>query len=157
MDTLTEEQRSERMSRVRAKNTGPERVVRRVLTAMGYRYRLQRRDLPGRPDIVLVAQRVAIFVHGCFWHRHACFNGRRLPKSRVAFWRGKLEGNARRDARNRRLIRKLGWAMLVIWECQTTKPGVVEARIRRFLARVAGGSAPGRIGTLPRAAVPVRR
>ncbi|MBI5863102.1 MAG: DNA mismatch endonuclease Vsr [Planctomycetes bacterium] len=157
MDTLTREERSERMSRVRAKNTGPERVVRRVLTAMGYRYRLQRGDLPGRPDIVLVGQRVAILVHGCFWHRHDCFNGRRLPKSRVAFWRAKLDGNARRDAKNRRLLRKLGWATLVLWECETTDTAAVEARIRRFLGRVAGGSAAGRIGTLHRAAVPVGR
>lgn len=135
MDTLSPRQRSERMSRVRSKDTGPERIVRRVLTVLGYRYRLQRRDLPGRPDIVLGRMRIVVLVHGCFWHRHACVNGRRLPKSRIAFWRGKLEANRLRDLRNRRALRRLGWSVLVIWECQTRNLPSLEKKAQRFLDR----------------------
>lgn len=141
MDTLTPQQRSERMSRVRAEDTRPERIVRRILSKMRHRYRLHRRDLPGRPDIVFASRRAVIFVHGCFWHRHACFNGRRLPKSRVVFWHDKLESNARRDARIRRRLRRLGWSVLVVWECQTKCEARLEQRLQRFLHGATGGVA----------------
>lgn len=101
----------------------------------------QARDLPGRPDIALSRQRVVIFVHGCFWHRHACFNGRRLPKSRVAFWRSKLESNKRRDVRIKRHLRTHGWSVFVIWECQIRQPTSLERRIHRFLATFSPGTA----------------
>lgn len=120
MDTLTPEARSERMSRVRGKDTGPELVVRRLLHAMGYRYRLHCRDLPGRPDLCFPSRRKVIFVHGCFWHRHdenLC-NLTRLPKSRLDFWRPKLEANRLRDTDRQAALRDLGWSILVVWECE---------------------------------------
>jgi DNA mismatch endonuclease (patch repair protein) len=106
------------MSRVRGKNTTPELVVRKLISSLGYRYRLHGRSLPGRPDIVFPSRKVAVFVHGCYWHRHTCFNGCRLPKSRLDFWRTKLEGNKARDRRNLRKLKALGWRVLVVWECQ---------------------------------------
>lgn len=133
MDTLTPEQRSERMARVRGKDTRPEMIVRRLLHGMGYRYRLHVRDLPGTPDIVFPSRGKIIFVHGCFWHRHRCKNGQRLPKSRRAFWRAKLEGNKARDARTRRKLRRLGWDVLVVWECQLKNIERLERRLRMFL------------------------
>lgn len=119
VDSLTQAERSERMSRVRGRDTGPEMVVRRLVHGMGYRYRLHRRDLPGMPDIVFPRRKKAIFVHGCFWHRHpdpGCKLAR-LPKSRLEFWAPKLEGNRRRDERNQAALRELGWGVLVVWEC----------------------------------------
>jgi DNA mismatch endonuclease (patch repair protein) len=114
--------RSAQMALVRGKDTKPEMVVRRLVHGMGYRFRLHRRDLPGKPDIVLPRFRKAIEVRGCFWHRHpdpACGRAR-IPKTRQDFWIPKLEGNALRDAENERRLRAMGWDLLVIWECQTT-------------------------------------
>lgn len=133
MDTLTPLQRSERMSRVRAKDTRPERAVRSLLHHMGYRFRLHDRALPGAPDIVLRARASVILVHGCFWHRHSCFNGKRLPKSRVRFWRAKLEANKARDARTRAELRRLGWRVLVVWECEAADPDELAKKLRTFL------------------------
>jgi DNA mismatch endonuclease (patch repair protein) len=133
MDTLSPKDRSERMARVRGRNTGPERTVRSVLFSLGYRFRLHGADLPGRPDIVLRSRRSVIFVHGCFWHRHGCPNGRRMPKSRVAFWRTKLDGNAARDKRTRARLRRDGWRVLVVWECQLRDVDELTARLRAFL------------------------
>ena len=121
------------MARVRGRNTGPERTVRSVLFSLGYRFRLHAVGLPGRPDIVLRSRRCVIFVHGCFWHRHFCRNGQRLPKSRVAFWRVKLEGNAARDKRTRAIFRREGWRVLVVWECQLRDVDKLAARLRAFL------------------------
>lgn len=133
MDTLSPRDRSERMARVRGRNTGPERTVRSVLFSLGYRFRLHVAGLPGRPDIVLRSRRCVIFVHGCFWHRHACRNGHRMPKSRVAFWRAKLEGNAERDKRTRARLRRLGWRVLVVWECQLRDVDKLASRLSAFL------------------------
>jgi len=133
MDTLTPAERSKIMSLVRSKNTRPEILVRRVVSTLGYRYRLHQRDLPGSPDLVFSRIRKIIFVHGCFWHRHACFNGRRMPKSRIEFWTTKLTGNKRRDQRTRRRLRKLGWDVLVVWECQTQQPTKLAERVHTFL------------------------
>ena len=120
MDTLTPTQRSDRMSRVKSKNTAPEIAVRRLLRSMGYGYRLHRRELPGTPDLVLSRLRTAIFVHGCFWHRHADVSCRlaRLPKSRLDFWLPKLNANRERDKARVAELTHAGWKVLVVWECQ---------------------------------------
>lgn len=135
MDTLTPTQRSQRMSLVRSSDTRPEMVVRRLVHSMGGRYRLHDRRLPGCPDLVFPGSRKIIFIHGCFWHQHSCRMGNRMPKSRVAFWRDKLQGNKRRDAQQRARLRNLGWRVLVVWECQLQpkKLPALAARLRRFL------------------------
>jgi DNA mismatch endonuclease (patch repair protein) len=133
MDTLTAAERSAIMGRVRSKNTRPEIAVRRVLHAMGYRFRLHRSDLPGKPDMVLPRRRVAVFVHGCFWHRHAGCALTRTPKSRVAFWTRKFDGNMRRDRAAKRALRCDGWRVLVIWECHVGNAARLENRIRTFM------------------------
>ena len=134
MDTLTPRQRSERMSKVRSRNTKPEMLVRRLAHEMGYRYRLHRRDLPGSPDLVFPARMKVIFVHGCFWHRHPDPTCRlaRLPKSKLDFWGPKLETNKKRDERNLALLIGLEWDTLEIWECQTKDRERLGARIRDF-------------------------
>jgi len=134
-DTLTVVERSRRMSRIRGKNTKPELVVRRLVHAMGYRYRLHRRDLPGVPDIVFIRRRKVIFVHGCFWHRHPDSDCRlaRLPKSRLDFWREKLEDNRRRDKRNEARLRAIGWGVLTVWECQIKNKTSLKIKIADFL------------------------
>jgi DNA mismatch endonuclease (patch repair protein) len=133
VDSLSPEERSERMARVRAKDTRPELFVRRLVFSLGYRYRLHARDLPGHPDLVFRKLRKVIFIHGCFWHRHGACALARLPKSRLEFWVPKLEGNKRRDQRNKRALAKQGWKVLTIWECQLKSTGRLETRIRRFL------------------------
>jgi DNA mismatch endonuclease (patch repair protein) len=135
VDTLSPEERSERMSRVRGKDTGPEWAVRQLVHSMGYRYRLHARDLPGRPDLVFRKRRKVIFIHGCFWHRHPAAGCAlaRLPKSRLDFWLPKLEGNRERDERNRRALVKAGWKVLTIWECELNNAKRLRAAIRRFL------------------------
>lgn len=133
MDTLSPAERSERMSRVRGKNTKPELVVRKLVHALGYRYRLHRRDLPGLPDLTFPGRGKIIFVHGCFWHRHEGCSLARLPKSRHSFWIPKLEENKRRDTRNQKKLRELGWEILVVWECQISGREVLKARIQDFL------------------------
>jgi len=135
MDTLDAQQRSERMSRIRGKDTAPEMIVRRLVHRMGYRYRLHRNDLPGRPDLVFPARRKVIFVHGCFWHRHpdsACKLAR-LPKSRLDFWLPKLESNRRRDLAKQEELRAKGWDFLVIWECQLNNMASMTKNIKAFL------------------------
>ena len=133
MDTLSPAERSAVMSRVRGKDTRPEMTVRRLTHAMGYRYRLHRRDLPGAPDLVFPSRRKVIFVHGCFWHRHPGCPNTRTPKSRLEFWAPKLEDNRRRDQRNRRRLLTLRWRALVVWECQLRHPKQVARRVRVFL------------------------
>lgn len=116
MDVHTPETRSFNMSRIRGRDTIPELMIRRILWAHGYRYRLHRKDLPGRPDIVLRRYRAAIFVHGCYWHRHGC-PATTTPATRRDFWLRKFEDNAARDRRNVESLREAGWRVLVIWEC----------------------------------------
>ena len=132
MDTRTPEKRSEIMSAVRTKDTGPEFIVRKLLSAQGYRYRLHRKDLPGCPDIVFPSRRKAMFIHGCFWHGHRCAKGR-LPKSRLRYWKPKIIGNKKRDVRNLSKLRRLGWSVLTVWQCQLKKIKVTELKIRHFL------------------------
>ncbi len=121
------------MARVRSKNSRPELAVRKIVFAFGYRYRLHARTLPGCPDLVFRPRRKVIFVHGCFWHRHANCILARMPKSRVDFWTTKLEGNRKRDERNKRALAREGWKVLTIWECQLQDAERLAARIRRFL------------------------
>ena len=133
VDVLSRKQRQYCMSRIRGKNTKPEIIVRRLVHAMGYRYRLHRRNLPGCPDIVFPSRRKVIFVHGCFWHRHRCRYGRPMPSTRKGFWRKKLADNRERDKRNRRALRRLGWEVFVVWECQTKRPEWLLPRLVDFL------------------------
>ena len=135
VDTLTKVEPSERMSRVRGKDSKPELAIRSVVHRMGYRYRLHRRDLPGSPDLVFPGRKKTIFVHGCFWHRHSDPGCKlaRLPKSRLDFWKPKLEGNSRRDRVNQARLRELGWDVLVVWECQIGYREHIESIIRAFL------------------------
>jgi len=125
---------SARMKRVKQRDTGPEMVVRRTCHRMGYRYCLQRRDLPGSPDLVFPARGKVIFVHGCFWHRHenGCSRAT-FPKTNRGFWEDKFRANAARDRRVLRVLRRLGWSVAVLWECQTANLAYLEARLRRFL------------------------
>jgi DNA mismatch endonuclease (patch repair protein) len=133
MDPLTQDQRSERMRRVRQRGTTPEMTVRRRLHAMGFRYGLHRRDLPGRPDIVLTRHRAAVFVHGCFWHSHPGCRLATVPKSRTEYWDGKLEENRRRDARALEALEGAGWRVLVVWECETRSPQTLQEELAEFL------------------------
>lgn len=132
-DTLSPGERSIRMSLVRSKDTKPEMRVRKLVHAMGYRYRLHVPNLPGRPDLVFPRLRKIIFVHGCFWHQHSCAMGARMPKSKIRFWRKKLEGNKKRDAEIMRRLKKNGWSILIIWECQISKTEALKARLKKFL------------------------
>jgi len=121
------------MSRIRGKDTKPEMIVRRLVHAAGYRYRLHRRDLPGCPDLVFPGRGKVVFVHGCFWHRHRCRYGRPMPSTRKAFWKRKLEANRARDRKNRRALRRQGWDVFVVWECQTKRPDWLLPRLVNFL------------------------
>jgi DNA mismatch endonuclease (patch repair protein) len=133
VDTVDSARRSEIMARVRSKDTAPELVVRRLVFAMGYRYRLHSKRLPGRPDLVFAGLRKVIFVHGCFWHRHRGCALARLPKSRTEFWVPKLEANRKRDERDKRALVRGGWKVLMIWECQLKNKSHLQKRVLRFL------------------------
>lgn len=134
-DVFTPAKRSAIMQAVRGKNTNPEYTVRRLLHGLGYRYRLHVRYLPGCPDLVFPGRCKVIFVHGCFWHRHYCRKGRSMPRTRIRFWRKKLEGNKRRDEKFRRSLNRKGWSVLTVWECQTstTKLDRLAMRLAKFL------------------------
>ena len=126
------EQRRRIMQSVKTENTAPEMVVRRLLHRLGYRYRLHRKNLPGKPDIVFGRLRKAIFVHGCFWHGHECSKGR-LPKSRLEYWRPKLAANQERDRRTEEHLHAMGWSVLVIWQCETTDLDTLTIRLQDFV------------------------
>jgi len=151
MDIVDPERRSRMMARIGPRHTRPELVVRRLLHRLGFRFRLHRTDLPGRPDLVLPRHRVAIFVHGCFWHRHkGCFNCT-TPKTRSDFWTSKFDRNVARDARTARALRRSGWCVVTIWECETERPSTVERRLLRILRP--GPLKRGAIRRPPRAAM----
>jgi DNA mismatch endonuclease (patch repair protein) len=118
MDRISPERRSANMAAIRGKDTKPELTVRRVLHALGFRFRVHRNDLPGRPDIVLPRYRAAILVHGCFWHLHDCRVGQRRPTTNGGYWKRKREGNAARDAQKLEALVAAGWRVRVIWECE---------------------------------------
>ena len=122
--------RSDIMRAVKRAHTKPEIIVRKALHALGLRFRLHRRDLPGSPDIVLPRFRTVVFVHGCFWHRHPGCRHATTPKSRQEYWLPKFEANVERDARKEAQLRELGWRVAVIWECETKSLAALEARLR---------------------------
>lgn len=132
MDVFSPAQRSEIMRRVRSKNTRPEMTVRKLIYGMGYRYRTHCRAVRGCPDIVLSGRKQAIFVHGCFWHRHTCSSAT-LPKGNRDYWESKQNRNAARDKQNVRALRKSGWKVLTIWECELKNVNRLQRRLRRFL------------------------
>ena len=133
MDPLTPEERSERMSRIGPKDTQPELTVRRLVYSMGYRYRIHDAGLPGRPDLVFRGRQKVIFVHGCFWHQHKGCTIYRMPKSRQDFWLPKLKENKARDRRNMSKLQRMGWGVLVIWECELGDLDALRDRIISFL------------------------
>ncbi len=126
--------RSQMMAAVRSKNTAPEMTVRRLVHSMGYRYRLHRSDLPGKPDLVFPSRGKVIFVHGCFWHQHGCKDSH-MPKSNEAYWHPKFERNRVRDAAHLNALRASGWKYLVLWECELVEPRRIRRRLSSFLGR----------------------
>lgn len=133
MDKISSERRSENMRRIRSKDTTPELILRRLIYKLGYRYRLHRRDLPGRPDIVFPGRRSLIFVHGCFWHQHVGCRDGKVPGSRLDYWAPKLAKNQARDIANKALLEERGWKVLVVWECDLNELSALTERVRQFL------------------------
>lgn len=136
-DFLTPAERSERMSRIRGKDTKPELTLRRLLHAKGLRYRLHSAHLPGKPDLVFPRYRAVVFVHGCFWHGHASCRIANQPKSNSAFWEGKFTRNRERDARNGEMLERAGWRVLVVWECQLSSRAAAEGAAEMVAAWLA--------------------
>ena len=132
-DKLSTKRRSWNMSRIKSRDTTPELAVRRALRELGYRYRLHRHDLPGKPDIAIAKYRIAFFVHGCFWHQHNGCIDCSSPKTNMKYWRPKLLANVQRDRKYRRRLRRIGWAPIVIWECQTHRCEALRDRLIRKL------------------------
>lgn len=137
-DTLSPEERSKRMSRIRGTNTVPELALRSALHRLGLRFRLHAKDLPGKPDIVLPKHGAVIFVHGCFWHRHPGCRVATMPKSNTKFWREKFSRNVQRDAQQVRSLRAAGWRVFMAWECHLSTPSKAEAEARRLFRRIVG-------------------
>ena len=137
-DTLTLERRSENMRRIKAKGSSPEMAVRRMVHALGYRYRLHVANLPGRPDIVLTRLGKIIEVRGCFWHQHRGCIDSHIPRSRVEYWKPKLAGNVARDRANQRKLRAAGWQVLVLWACETGVPDRLAKKLEKFLTDEGG-------------------
>jgi DNA mismatch endonuclease (patch repair protein) len=132
-DVLTPEQRKYNMSRIRYKNTRPEMIVRSEVHRMGFRYRLHKSNLPGKPDLVLARHKKVIFVNGCFWHMHTCKYGIVKPRTNAEFWKNKRLGNVKRDRRNIRELKKNGWQVLVVWECWTKNIPLLRRKLSAFL------------------------
>lgn len=135
MDIVDSHRRREIMSRIKGRDTRPELVVRQIAHGLGFRFRLHRKDLPGRPDLVFPRYRAVVFVHGCFWHRHEGCRYAYQPKSRVHFWTRKFRQNVARDHRNEVDLRSLGWRVLIIWECETRNQAALERRLLDCLVR----------------------
>ena len=134
-DIVNSKRRSEMMAGVRGRDTAPELAVRRIAHRMGFRFRVHRKGLPGRPDLVFPRHRLVVFVHGCFWHRHEGCRYASTPKSRIDFWTDKFAANVDRDARQQAALRALGWQVLVIWECESKRSAFVERRLSAFVRR----------------------
>ncbi|MFZ2161979.1 MAG: very short patch repair endonuclease [Sideroxyarcus sp.] len=133
-DTLSPTERSARMRLVKSKDTGPELVVRGLCRALGHTgYRLHRKEFPGKPDIAFMSRKLAIFVHGCFWHGHDCHGYVRQPKSKQDYWIPKINRNRERDAENLAALKALGWRVLVVWECETKNLRNVSSKLTKFL------------------------
>jgi DNA mismatch endonuclease (patch repair protein) len=133
-DVYSPEKRSAVMAQVKGKDTSPELAVRKALTRLGARYRLHRKDLPGKPDIVMPGRKLALFVHGCFWHGHDCARGARVPKQNRDYWVGKVARNRARDTANGQALAALGWRVETIWECDLKDAAVLEGRLRNLLS-----------------------
>ena len=142
MDRLSPQRRSWNISRIKGRNTRLELVVRSVIHGLGFRFRVHAKRLPGRPDVVLPRHRAVVFVHGCFWHRHRGCRFAYKPKSNVAFWTDKFERNVVRDSRNRTELRRLGWRVVVVWECQAADRPALTQRLATALEAV--GAPPTR-------------
>ncbi|MBU0516284.1 MAG: DNA mismatch endonuclease Vsr [Proteobacteria bacterium] len=132
-DVFSKRKRSWIMSRVRGKDTTPEKAVRSLVHRLGYRYRLHGSDLPGKPDLIFPSRRKVIFVNGCFWHGHGCVRGNRIPKTNEEYWINKIKRNRKRDESHKRELRKLGWKTLTIWECQIINSEKLQSRLINFL------------------------
>lgn len=132
-DTLTPEQRHRCMAAVKGTNTKPELIVRSLAHRLGYRFRLHRRDLPGCPDLVFPGRGKIVFVHGCFWHQHTRCRRAVRPATHADFWNTKLQGNRDRDRRVRRALQRMGWEILIVWECETHQPDTLGPKLARFL------------------------
>lgn len=132
-DNLTPVARSAAMRAVKGRDTKPEMQVRRMLHALGYRYRTHLAKLPGRPDLAFTRRKAAVFVHGCFWHGHDCPRGGRMPKANAGFWRVKIDRNRERDGRTAAALEVIGWRSAVIWECELREPDRVAATLQAFL------------------------
>ena len=140
-DTVSPDKRSWIMSRIKSKDTKPELAVRSLLFSLGLRFRLHKKGLPGHPDVVLSKSQTAIFVHGCFWHRHKNCRDNSNPATNSEFWQAKFKRNIDRDARNKKELRKLGWRVLTVWECELKSPPKLERRLRRLLLKESGAAA----------------
>jgi DNA mismatch endonuclease (patch repair protein) len=141
-DVHTLQQRSFNMSRIAGRNTAPEMRVRRILHALGFRYRLHRRDLPGKPDLVFPGARAILFVHGCFWHMHRCKYGKPVPATNVSFWAEKRRGNVERDKRSRKALRDDGWQVFEVWECHTRDEDALRAKLEPLIAALRSTRGP---------------
>ena len=137
-DVHTPEQRRRNMSAIKGKDTKPEMVVRKLVHGMGFRYRLHRKDLPGKPDLVFPRLRKVILIHGCYWHIHDCRYGRVVPKTNAEFWQTKRQSNVVRDQKNLADLAEAGWEVLVLWECEIRHPNDLVERIRTFLETTGG-------------------
>lgn len=134
MDTIDKRRRSENMRRIRSKNTKPELILRKQIYSLGYRgYRINRNNLPGKPDITFTLRRKIIFMHGCFWHRHNCIDGVHEPKTNKHYWNTKLRNNVLRDKRNLQTLRKMHWKVLIVWECQLDNKAKLSRILQEFL------------------------
>lgn len=136
VDFLSPSERSERMSRIRSSNTAPEVALRRAMHAIGFRFRLHSKGLPGKPDIVLPRHKTVIFVHGCFWHRHSGCKIATTPKTNTEFWVEKFDRNVVRDARTREQLEGLGWRVIVVWECELRSANQVAGAVRRVVDEI---------------------
>ena len=134
MNLAADDVRRRTMQAVKSRDTGPEMLVRRFVHSLGYRYRLHRADLPGKPDLTFPRLRKIIFVHGCFWHGHDCARGARAPKENAEYWRQKIERNRERDKQHIAALQIMGWTILVVWECQLKDRAMIDDRIIRFLS-----------------------
>lgn len=143
-DVYDAAKRSAVMRQVKGSGTTPERTLRRLLTRLGARYRLNRKDLPGSPDIVLPGRRLVLFAHGCFWHGHDCARGARVPKTNRDYWLGKVARNRARDAASCAMLLEDGWRVEVIWECETKDEAALTGRLAVLLDRAPLSSSPGR-------------
>lgn len=135
MDRISPARRSNNMRHIRSSNTKPEITVRRILCSLGYRYRLHRKDLPGKPDLVFAKRKKIIFIHGCFWHQHnltTCLDSK-IPKSNKQYWNQKLKNNVQRDIRNQMTLKELGWDILIIWECEIKNDKKLIKGMQKFL------------------------